>query len=1773
MLQASSMQRRMFLTFMNRNQKSFHMKLGKVQVGLNCLPFPRILFFTAINDSSTLSSISDDVDEDFFASTSFDEANRESAFTFTSRHTHDTRQSRFANQSNASSTGLWTRTRSMEDLAIGHLEDMTFDVLKEAYRECDQKTEKQLQGLFSHFNFPPTNRQLLVRLMQSVQTPGHHTLLYGPNGWGKNIAVEMAATLTCKRFVSVNLYANSKPHVILEKLLNMCRPHHTLHHQMRDVKEKETARLTVLYLNLHTDCISMNMMRVLAAVLSQFPSSSTLSPEGLKFQVPYLATAKEVQASFVGLASDGIQRVDSMDGGIMDGEAKNVHARADNLKEGASVTSSSLNANIASCNMAFPASKSSSAMLLPRIHTSRLTSSDLGVALDADPSLQKDAIAVQLSQLFSSVGVSMQLPHVIIGCGEDCMVADGTPLDTAIRKYAVEPSLSFVCAERWEYEELVTAVKHMLRIREDVLVPSFSHCLARQERSAIGGGFYISIEDSFELFGTLVVEMVLQVHQRIEWQKKTGHSPMRMNVESNNVMPPFLHLVHTFCSTIVEFVAKRRVETEDQLAKISSILHTLSFKEKVKAQFNSELDRLKIEKETQWETVVWSRKRIEELDIRIHELLKQSEDVKEKMGIVKEEIVELEHVVDKIDASVKPIVSKAVSKLGKLTKADVDELRSYSNPPMVVLLVMSPLCLLFRGKMVYEGRDYPKGEEEPTWQEAKALLLQEGIFLRLEEYPLDDIRKPMIDRLSVYLDNPKFDVKKAKFVSKSCGILCEWISAAIQYAKVVEFCRPDKERHQTAKRRYSELQDTLDSITQEKRKIASEMNQLTGERGEIEEEFKQFETQFDAVKKKIERISIIANATQHVQNLCLEKKKSLEAQRERLLPDMLLAAASTLLLPKVFGDVRERLRAHWIEIVNASVFSCSKPFVLHKILPVGPLLKQQSFSDSIWRSFDRLWAGMAVTHSIFNVVNVKENLRLDGNTSAFDIKKKANIVVIDLFDTLSMELEERGVHTKRMNYVEFIRGRRKYVRAKSRRPKLSCAYTLRQGTKMNTGKGKREEAPPFLLFTSLGYGEEDAMTCILHNVDPALEFEWQGYQQSSFDGASKHREFEENLLMLIQNMDPSNFDNDELLSAITRLKFNEKSRRRNELKKLWMKATVHERRERYRSAAAVMAMIHTHAQFVSLASPFVWCTWKDVKHYIGSMLGGRGRLAQVVTQSSTNQSVHILSGSTDAAAGMLCDKVLEDLTLLLFSRCGVRFGRLSLATFLIHLLHKQDKLHKSYIELLGLLLRPTEVKEESSYVSISGHNGPPSWMDEETFARLQILARHKAFENSLLSSLSSHDADWKLYMDQLKQKRLIENQPHERGHAHSYGDDVTNLKEIENDLIDIEEDEEDDEEEEGGNGIGDSDSTVFLGDDGMGIGQINDFQEEGMYVAPSRKALKEFKKKEKLLSVIYFKRMLVAIALNPSYASRMLWQYVNLHLGSPARVVFKPHIPNILLGLDPLVSASSSHLYRRRVVVFHSEEACKCVVANRAACEKEDGKQQSGAGKVACSSCGSPNDGTDGLLHQIRQTLKDRLSTDVITIERKYRDGADALHKELKRANPAKWIVVVACSLATLQELHEGMLEVVKMVKQQQRLSSRQGTKTHAHDGTSKKKGILGVKGFSPTSSPQLNRRPVLPKISSSASTTSKHHGKSYDATATTEKGRAQTPTFSGDINFENVLVVIKSTHGRKDHHYVEADCLQHMEHYHIYPNEPSDEKNASRNDCAVVVNHLLSSL
>ncbi|XP_060941446.1 dynein axonemal heavy chain 6 [Limanda limanda] len=273
-----------------------------------------------------------------------------------------------------------------------------------------------------------------------------------------------------------------------------------------------------------------------------------------------------------------------------------------------------------------------------------------------------------------------------------------------------------------------------------------------------------------------------------------------------------------------------------------------------------------------------------------------------------------------------PALEGATQALNSLDKADISEIKVFSKPPDLVMVVMEAVCILLGTK--------------PDWISAKQVLGDPNFLKRLADYDKDNIKPQLLQKLQKYINNPDFVAEKVERVSKACKSMCMWVRAMDLYSTVLKEVGPKRESLAKAQ---NELDMTMATLMEKQ-------NQLQ----EVEKQIKVLQDQFDSsvnekeellnnmalTQARLTRAGKLTSALGDEQVRWDESVTLFEQEIINVVGNVFIAAACVAYYGAFTSHYRELLIEQWIKQCQALDIPISSNFSLINILGEPFVIRQ-----------------------------------------------------------------------------------------------------------------------------------------------------------------------------------------------------------------------------------------------------------------------------------------------------------------------------------------------------------------------------------------------------------------------------------------------------------------------------------------------------------------------------------------------------------------------------------------------------------------------------------------------------------------------------------------------------------------------------------------------------------------------------------------------------------------------------------------------------------------
>ncbi|KXS09529.1 hypothetical protein M427DRAFT_128896 [Gonapodya prolifera JEL478] len=342
-------------------------------------------------------------------------------------------------------------------------------------------------------------------------------------------------------------------------------------------------------------------------------------------------------------------------------------------------------------------------------------------------------------------------------------------------------------------------------------------------------------------------------------------------------------------------------ETNELVAKMQVELELLGPELKQKAK-DVETLMAKIAKDQ--ETADGVRKVVAEEESVVREKAEQTE------GIARDAQKDLDEAL--------PALAAAYSALDALDKKDIAELKVFSKPPDLVMLVMEAVCILFKVKA--------------DWDSSKKLLADPQFMKKMVEFDKDNIPDSILKKLRKYIENPSFTPDAVEKVSKACKSICMWVVALELYGRVYREVQPKRKRLEDAQATLEATRAKLAEKTAALQEVESQLNKLKQKYEDSIASKKQLADKIDETSRRLQRASKLTQALADEQIRWTESVASLGQQIEALVGNVFLAAACVAYYGAFTFNFRQDLVSQWISKCQSLGIPVLENFALVDIL-------------------------------------------------------------------------------------------------------------------------------------------------------------------------------------------------------------------------------------------------------------------------------------------------------------------------------------------------------------------------------------------------------------------------------------------------------------------------------------------------------------------------------------------------------------------------------------------------------------------------------------------------------------------------------------------------------------------------------------------------------------------------------------------------------------------------------------------------------------------------
>ena len=326
-----------------------------------------------------------------------------------------------------------------------------------------------------------------------------------------------------------------------------------------------------------------------------------------------------------------------------------------------------------------------------------------------------------------------------------------------------------------------------------------------------------------------IENFIFDFHTDTKKRNNTNPTNNPANITNNAVVPITTSTLFHLLALYTHHLEEKRHALNVRRNRYKTGLEKLIFSEKSIDVMNKGLKRLlpKIEKLKMENDILM--KVIEE---RLPSVELARKEVQEKTEIAVKEKKRVQEIQMECETDLKealPLLEDATNALNTLQKKDIDEVKSYRNPPEGVLLVMEAVCIMLSvtPERIPDPND-PSRKIDEWWSSSKRLLGESSMLNQLSNYDKDHMDIKIMTKIRTeYIDNPLFDEESLSKISLAATGLCLWVRAMECYDRAYRIVVPKRLSLEEASEALLEQEEMLEVLRDELKIIEKDLKALT----------------------------------------------------------------------------------------------------------------------------------------------------------------------------------------------------------------------------------------------------------------------------------------------------------------------------------------------------------------------------------------------------------------------------------------------------------------------------------------------------------------------------------------------------------------------------------------------------------------------------------------------------------------------------------------------------------------------------------------------------------------------------------------------------------------------------------------------------------------------------------------------------------------------------------------------------------------------------------
>ncbi|KAI8801429.1 dynein heavy chain and region D6 of dynein motor-domain-containing protein [Cladochytrium replicatum] len=409
-----------------------------------------------------------------------------------------------------------------------------------------------------------------------------------------------------------------------------------------------------------------------------------------------------------------------------------------------------------------------------------------------------------------------------------------------------------------------------------------------------------------------ISEMCVEIHSTVGELAVLYYAELRRRYYTTPTS--YLELINLYISMLQE----KRKEQGSQRDRLKNGLNKLAETNELVAKMQIELEQLGPE----------LKQKAQDVEVLMVKIAKDQEIadgvrkvVSEEEAIVREKATQTEAIAEEAQKDLDealPALQAAYKALDSLEKKDIAELKVFTKPPELVLMVLEAICIFFKVK--------------PDWENSKKLLSDPQLMRKMAEYDKDNIPEVITKKLKKYIDNPNFNPEAVEKVSKACRSMSMWVIALDLYSRVFKEVQPKRRRLEEAQATLEATRAKLAEKTAALQEVEVQLEKLKSKYETSVSSKKQLSEKMEETTRRLARASRLTTALADEQIRWSESVEYLNQLIESLVGNIFLSAAAVAYYGAFTSNYRQELIVRWSKRCNELGIPISDNFSLFENL-------------------------------------------------------------------------------------------------------------------------------------------------------------------------------------------------------------------------------------------------------------------------------------------------------------------------------------------------------------------------------------------------------------------------------------------------------------------------------------------------------------------------------------------------------------------------------------------------------------------------------------------------------------------------------------------------------------------------------------------------------------------------------------------------------------------------------------------------------------------------